>query len=103
VGDNLDQDTGEGIRAADLQKIFIPFFTTKSGGHGVGLALAHRVISEHGGMLSVENAPAGGALSQFACRCEMFWALGTRAEPGSSPPELSADGPLIISFRRRAK
>jgi signal transduction histidine kinase len=56
------QDTGEGIRTADLQKIFIPFFTTKSEGHGVGLALAHRVISEHGGTLSVENAQESGAL-----------------------------------------
>lgn len=56
------RDTGEGIRTADLQKIFIPFFTTKSEGHGVGLALAHRVISEHGGTLSVENTQAGGAL-----------------------------------------
>jgi signal transduction histidine kinase len=56
------QDTGDGIATADLQKIFIPFFTTKSEGHGVGLALAHRVISEHGGALSVENAAEGGAL-----------------------------------------
>jgi signal transduction histidine kinase len=56
------QDTGQGIRPADLQKIFIPFFTTKSEGHGVGLALTHRVISEHGGALTVENAPEGGAL-----------------------------------------
>jgi signal transduction histidine kinase len=56
------QDTGQGIRPADLQKIFIPFFTTKSEGHGVGLALAHRVISEHGGTLTVENTSGGGAL-----------------------------------------
>lgn len=56
------QDTGPGIAAADLEKIFIPFFTTKSGGHGVGLALAHRVISEHGGTLTVRNAGTGGAL-----------------------------------------
>jgi len=56
------QDTGRGIPISDLQKIFIPFFTTKSEGHGVGLALAHRVISQHGGTLAVENAPLGGAL-----------------------------------------
>ena len=56
------QDTGEGIPTSDLQKIFIPFFTTKATGHGVGLALAHRVISEHGGTLTVENAAEGGAL-----------------------------------------
>jgi len=56
------QDAGRGIPTSDLQKIFIPFFTTKSEGHGVGLALAHRVISQHGGTLTAENAPAGGAL-----------------------------------------
>ncbi len=56
------QDTGEGIAATDLQKIFIPFFTTKTQGHGIGLALAHRVITEHGGTLTVANAPEGGAV-----------------------------------------
>jgi len=55
------QDTGPGIDPADLDKVFIPFFTTKATGHGVGLPLAHRVITEHGGNLSVENSPAGGA------------------------------------------
>jgi len=55
------RDTGPGIPAADLERIFIPFFTTKSHGHGVGLALAHRVITEHGGTLSATNAPDGGA------------------------------------------
>jgi signal transduction histidine kinase len=54
-------DTGPGIPVADLSKIFIPFFTTKSQGHGVGLALAHRVITEHGGSLTVENSSEGGA------------------------------------------
>lgn len=56
------QDTGDGIATADLQKIFIPFFTTKSGGHGIGLALAHRVITEHGGTLNVANVSEGGAV-----------------------------------------
>jgi PAS domain S-box-containing protein len=55
-------DTGGGLAEADLQRIFIPFFTTKSKGHGVGLALAHRVITDHGGTLSAANAPEGGAL-----------------------------------------
>ena len=56
------RDTGGGIAEADLQRIFIPFFTTKSKGHGVGLALAHRVITDHGGTLSAANAAEGGAL-----------------------------------------
>jgi nitrogen fixation/metabolism regulation signal transduction histidine kinase len=56
------RDTGTGIPADKLQKIFIPFFTTKPKGHGVGLALTHRIISEHGGTLTAANAPEGGAV-----------------------------------------
>jgi len=56
------KDTGEGIPATDLQRIFIPFFTTKASGHGVGLALAHRVITQHGGSLSAANQADGGAV-----------------------------------------
>ncbi|MEP6718655.1 MAG: ATP-binding protein [bacterium] len=54
------RDTGTGIPPAQLQKIFIPFFTTKAAGHGIGLALAHRVITQHGGTLTAANSAAGG-------------------------------------------
>jgi signal transduction histidine kinase len=60
------KDTGSGIPPAQLQKIFIPFFTTKPKGHGVGLALTHRVISQHGGTLTAANSREGGA--QFILR-----------------------------------
>ena len=56
------RDTGPGIPADHLSKIFIPFFTTKPSGHGIGLALAHRIITEHGGTLTAANAPEGGAV-----------------------------------------
>jgi signal transduction histidine kinase len=56
------RDTGPGIPPAQLQKIFIPFFTTKPKGHGVGLALTHRIITEHGGTLTAANAIEGGAV-----------------------------------------
>ena len=56
------RDTGSGIPPAQLQKIFIPFFTTKAKGHGVGLALSHRIITQHGGTLTAANAPEGGAV-----------------------------------------
>jgi len=56
------KDSGEGIPTSDLQRIFIPFFTTKPTGHGVGLALAHRVITQHGGTLRAANARRGGAV-----------------------------------------
>jgi signal transduction histidine kinase len=55
-------DTGTGLSPSELQRIFIPFFTTKTKGHGIGLALAHRVITEHGGTLSAANSPTGGAV-----------------------------------------
>jgi signal transduction histidine kinase len=56
------RDTGPGIPTADLQKIFIPFFTTKAKGHGIGLALAHRIVTQHGGTLTATNSPEGGAV-----------------------------------------
>ena len=56
------RDTGPGISPSDLQKIFIPFFTTKAKGHGIGLALTHRIITQHGGTLTATNAPEGGAV-----------------------------------------
>jgi signal transduction histidine kinase len=63
------RDTGPGIPASDLQRVFIPFFTTKSKGHGVGLALAHRVITEHSGTLTASNSEHGGAV--FTIRLPM--------------------------------
>jgi signal transduction histidine kinase len=56
------RDNGPGISPADLQKIFIPFFTTKAKGHGIGLALTHRIITQHGGTLTAANSPGGGAV-----------------------------------------
>jgi signal transduction histidine kinase len=56
------RDTGPGIQPADLQKIFIPFFTTKAKGHGIGLALTHRIITQHGGTLTAVNSSEGGAV-----------------------------------------
>lgn len=56
------RDTGPGISASDMQKIFIPFFTTKAKGHGIGLALTHRIVTQHGGTLTAVNSPEGGAV-----------------------------------------
>jgi two-component system sensor histidine kinase PilS (NtrC family) len=53
-------DTGDGIPAADLAQIFEPFFSTKPGGSGLGLALVHRVIVEHGGQVDVRSTPGLG-------------------------------------------
>jgi signal transduction histidine kinase len=52
-------DNGRGIAAEDLSRIFIPFFTTKATGTGLGLALVHRIISEHGGAITVASDTKG--------------------------------------------
>jgi C4-dicarboxylate-specific signal transduction histidine kinase len=56
-------DDGPGILPNHLPRIFNPFFTTKGPdqGRGLGLAVAHGVIKEHGGRLWAENADSGGA------------------------------------------
>jgi signal transduction histidine kinase len=55
------KDTGKGITSEHLTKIFDPFFTTKSKGLGLGLAITHKIIKGHGGMIEVESAPGEGA------------------------------------------
>lgn len=54
-------DTGKGIDAAIRDKIFQPFFTTKSKGTGLGLAISKRLIEEHGGKISIEGNNGGGS------------------------------------------
>ncbi len=53
--DILIKDTGSGIPKGQMEKIFKPFYTTKSKGMGVGLSLAKRIIERHGGTLRLES------------------------------------------------
>jgi two-component system sensor histidine kinase PilS (NtrC family) len=48
-------DTGHGIPAGDLDKIFYPFFTTKDKGSGLGLSIVHRIIEDHHGRIHVDS------------------------------------------------
>jgi signal transduction histidine kinase len=59
-------DTGSGISSEDLPRIFIPFFTTKSRGYGIGLALVQKIMVAHGGDVMVERSDASGTV--FHCR-----------------------------------
>ena len=54
------QDNGPGINSQDLDKIFVPFFTTKKKGSGIGLALARQIAILHGGEISVQSETGKG-------------------------------------------
>lgn len=54
-------DSGPGVPVHLREKIFDPFYTTRKDGHGIGLAFSQRVISDHGGTLSVGESVRGGA------------------------------------------
>lgn len=54
-------DDGPGIQAEELERIFDPFYTRRSGGSGMGLAIANRAVQAHGGALLVSSEPGHGA------------------------------------------
>jgi len=57
----LVSDTGIGIPADDLSKVFDPYFTTKKNGLGLGLAMTKRVVEEHGGKVDIQSFEGKGS------------------------------------------
>jgi signal transduction histidine kinase len=50
-------DNGPGIPEENLEKIFVPFFSTKEGGSGIGLSLSRQIMRLHRGAISVHSEP----------------------------------------------
>ncbi|MCH8969740.1 MAG: two-component sensor histidine kinase [Planctomycetes bacterium] len=59
-------DTGIGIAAEELDKLFKPFFSTRKGGSGLGLSVTRRILTEHGGTIEVQSELGKG--SRFSVR-----------------------------------
>ncbi|HEV8324914.1 MAG TPA: ATP-binding protein [Myxococcota bacterium] len=75
-------DDGPGIDPSQLEKMFVPFHTTKEGGTGLGLPISQRIVEHHGGRIIVESTPGKGAT--FTVRLP--------ARPGMEPAAPSAPG-----------
>jgi signal transduction histidine kinase len=69
-------DTGCGIPAEAQQKLFQPFFTTKTQGTGQGLAMAQQIVFEHNGHLLVESEPGHGSTFTILLRYDPQKPLG---------------------------
>ncbi|MBM4279352.1 MAG: GAF domain-containing protein [Deltaproteobacteria bacterium] len=84
------KDDGPGVAAAVQQQIFIPFFTTKERGTGLGLALCQRIVQHHGGQIEVRSveAPARDHGATFIVRLP---ALPRRDKDKTDKPVLADD------------
>jgi signal transduction histidine kinase len=57
----IAEDNGPGLPEGEPEAVFVPFFSTKEGGSGVGLTLARQIALAHGGRLEAQARPGGGA------------------------------------------
>jgi signal transduction histidine kinase len=78
-------DDGPGL--PPTANLFVPFFTTKQGGSGIGLVLCRQIAEAHGGTLSLANRPEGG------CRATLTLA-GARG--ALSPPKGQSSQPGLV-------
>ena len=60
-------DNGSGIIPEAMERIFIPFYTTKTGGSGIGLSLSRQIMKSHNGTLTAESAPGEGSVFTMVC------------------------------------
>ena len=74
------RDSGAGIAPEDFRRLFEPFHTTKSGGHGIGLAVVKRIVDAHGGRIDVSSKPGEGTCFR------LVFPLATRRARRLPPP-----------------
>lgn len=84
------RDTGEGFELKTLSKLFTPFFTTKEGGSGLGLATVKRIVDQLQGRVSGNNYPGGGA--------EIVINLPKDSKAGYSQPAVGIENEKIVGI-----
>ena len=91
-------DTGTGIGSQDLERIFNPLFTTKSGGMGMGLSICRSIIEANDGRLWVAPNKPEGAVFQFMLLAD--GATSADASRGEQPDDLPSSSRAIITGMR---
>jgi len=79
-------DSGKGIPAADMDKIFDPYFSTKVDGNGLGLAICHSIVAKHDGYISVRSESDGGTIFTIYLPAHI-----PQAAPASTPSPIVPD------------
>ena len=64
------KDNGPGIEATDRKRVFVPFYTTKDHGLGLGLSICSTIIEKHGGSIDLRNDDSGGAVAEISLPAE---------------------------------
>jgi signal transduction histidine kinase len=85
------RDTGVGISLGDQRNLFIPFFTTKERGTGLGLPISQRIIENHGGTIEVRSMTGTGSTFTVLLPVEAD-AYASYAESKKGPPPLPSSG-----------
>ena len=70
------KDNGPGIKATDRKRVFVPFYTTKDHGLGLGLSICSTIIEKHGGRIDLRNDESGGAIAEISLPAQAMPVVG---------------------------
>jgi CheY-like chemotaxis protein len=87
-------DRGHGIPPDHLHRIFDPYFTTKAGGHGLGLASVYSIVHRHGGQVTVESTLGEGSTFTLYLPATSSRSAAAREEPRAERP--ASSGRILV-------